>query len=550
MKKYSFEKTGNVYVVGDCHGEFKSLFHNIKSRLVVKDEDIDAPHPKEIERQARRRALEEAMRNQPMDPAGNGRPFTYEDFRRRGRMTYTFSNSSAKKSSYKPSQSPYEGAIFIVAGDCGLGFYKPKYYDDLFSKFNKVLAYNNVTILFVRGNHDDPAYFDGETINYSNIKAIPDYSVVSTAVGNILCVGGAISLDRTWRTQQEARINKFSPSFRRVLYWKDEAPVFDEEKLKEVVKECKIDYVVTHTAPSFAEPNSHTGLDDWAENDPKLIEDVRNERIVMDKIFECLRENGTRPLYWAYGHFDYGCIERRSDTIFRALHDGFNPMNILADYSSFTQMEEEKKRKSKAKKMIVNQPQEIEAPQEDNHAGGIRVEALVNDGRYVVRNDGNLYEAAGDLYADEAAHEEEGMTIEGDDNMQEAPNGNMEERIEDALDEEFTMPNAPGINGRNEFAPVWEGLHNADGVTIEAGRPAQTVATNATIAATADHAHGRTPDDDERYRRFRQMLDDATRRLNEAANIGGFATARPNGNDYYDHLFTFDSETTNGTAGG
>ena len=540
MKKYSFEKSGVVYVLGDCQGEFKSLFHNIKSRLVVKDEDVDAPHPKEIERQARRRALEEAMRNQPL-PEGHGRPFTYEDFRRRARaMTYTFadSNTISKKSS-KMSRSPYDGAIFIVAGDCGLGFYKPKYYDDLFSKFNKVLAYNNATILFVRGNHDDPAYFDGETINYSNIKAIPDYSVVMTGVGNILCVGGAISIDRTWRMEQEGRINRFSPSFKRVLYWKDEAPVFDEEKIKEIAKECgKIDYVVSHTAPSFAEPNTHVGLDDWAENDPKLIEDVRNERIVMDKIFESLRENGIKPSYWAYGHFDYGNIEKRSDTIFRALHDGYNPTDIFADVMSFNQMEAERKKKSKKKISATNITESLN----EGEADGMRLEEPGDNGhgRYFVRHD-------------------EGRPYIVERNEEFAPvdpgHQDMDEAIEEVLDDAYDEADAPGQNGPNPEAlhgPNPEALHGVedDGVTIEIGQPADAVTINPDAIGNIA-GHGADGTNAYRTNYYHQLMEEA-RRINEATLAGNrilrnAATGTQRiGADWYNDLLFADAETTNG----
>ena len=63
MKTYSFKDIINVYVLGDCHGEFKEYFHGIKNGLDIKSEDEDKPHPKELERQARKAAREQAMRN-------------------------------------------------------------------------------------------------------------------------------------------------------------------------------------------------------------------------------------------------------------------------------------------------------------------------------------------------------------------------------------------------------------------------------------------------------------------------------------------------------
>ena len=357
MKTYSFKDIVNVYVLGDCHGEFKDYFHGIKNGLDIKSEDEDKPHPKELERQARKAAREQAMRNA-------GRPQIAVDAQGRRYMRFaepprdnhggdngwaalSAAVSDTFKKMKKGKMAIYANSLFIIAGDCGLGFNKPKYYEDLFDKFNKVLSYNNSYIIMVRGNHDDPAYFDGERVNLSNIKAVPDYSVISAGGKNILCVGGAISLDRTWRIKQEQRINRFSTTKKKTIYWKDEAPVYNQEALDDITKNIKIDYVVSHTAPSFVSPENHAGLDDWSVDDSTLVSDVKEERRVLDKVFETLRDCDMRPKYWAYGHFDYCFIEKRSDTLFRGLGDGFNPLSIDMDIAQFFQNEEMRKKKKK-----------------------------------------------------------------------------------------------------------------------------------------------------------------------------------------------------------
>lgn len=360
MNTYSFENIKNVYVLGDCHGEFKTYFHAIKNGIDVHSEDEDAPHPKELERQARKAAREQAMRNAGRPQiAVDGHGRRYMRFAEPPRDNHGGDNGWATLSTaslsdtfkkMKKSAAYFSNAVFIIAGDCGLGFNKPKYYEDLFEKFNKVLAYNNTYIIMVRGNHDDPAYFDGKRINFSNIKAVPDYSVISANGKNILCVGGAISLDRTWRIKQEGRINRFSTTKKKTIYWKDEAPVYNQEALDDITKNVKIDCVVSHTAPSFVNPESHAGLDEWSIDDSSLISDVMEERRVLDKVFETLRDCDMRPKYWAYGHFDCGFIEKRSDTLFRGLGDGFNPVSIDMDIAQFFQNEEMRKKKGKEKK--------------------------------------------------------------------------------------------------------------------------------------------------------------------------------------------------------
>ena len=366
MKKYSFDNINNIYVIGDCHGEFKTYFHEIKKRLFVKDDDAEKPHPMEIERQARMKAREEASRNASLRNAmrghvirRNGGGLRFEMPRDITYATLSDSNTitNVKKAS-KNRSSQYSNSIFIVAGDCGIGFNKPKYYEDLFAKFNKILEYNNTFIIFVRGNHDDPAYFDGERINLSNIKAVPDYSVIEANKKSILCVGGAISTDRAWRKKQEERINRFASSYKKKLYWEGEAPVFDIDALTEIVKTTKVDYVVSHSAPSFASPETHGIVEDWAEGDTTLIDDMKNERITLDKVFNTLRDNGTKPSYWAYGHFNMCFLEKRSDTLFRALGDGFNPISIEDDITQFEVNEKLNKLKKKEKKSSYKKLQE------------------------------------------------------------------------------------------------------------------------------------------------------------------------------------------------
>lgn len=331
---YCISGIKNVFVIGDCHGEFRPFFGRIKSHLTVKSEDEDKPHPKEVERQARMAATMQTM------------------LRGRANINMGVFDGPFKPQSKLLAEGLYTNSLFIIAGDCGIGFNKQKYYMDLFERFNKILSYNNTYIMFVRGNHDDPSYFDGKTINLSNIKAVPDYSVINAKDTNILCIGGAISIDRKWRIKQEERINRFSTTKKKTIYWENERPIFNEPLLNEITNSIKIDCVVSHTAPSFVNPETHSGVDEWSKDDETLISDIQDERKVMDRVFETLRDKGTKPKYWAYGHFNLNCIEKRSDTIFRGLSDGFNPISIHMDIEQFELIEAEKKKKAKDKSKL------------------------------------------------------------------------------------------------------------------------------------------------------------------------------------------------------
>ena len=193
--------------------------------------------------------------------------------------------------------------LIIVAGDCGFGFNLPGYYDKLYQKCSKRLAKANNWIVFVRGNHDNPAYFDGQQVNYERWKAVPDYSVLKACGHTILCVGGAVTMERTWRESSE--YHHFHPAnpLQPDLYWSDEVPLYDQAKLEAISKDHSVDVVVTHTAPSFCEPKEKRTLAQWTAEDPLLPADVQRERKVMNDIHSFLKENGHFLEHWFYGHF-------------------------------------------------------------------------------------------------------------------------------------------------------------------------------------------------------------------------------------------------------
>jgi len=195
--------------------------------------------------------------------------------------------------------------LIIVAGDCGFGFFRSGYYENIYNKCQKRLAKANNWLVFVRGNHDNPAYFDGSQVNYERWKAVPDYSIIKACGHTILCVGGAVTMERTWREASE--YHHFHPAnpLQPDLYWPDEVPVYDQAKLGAITDACTVDTVVTHTAPSFCEPKEKRTLWQWSAEDITLHRDVKKERKVMDRIYTFLKEHSHPLLYWYYGHFHY-----------------------------------------------------------------------------------------------------------------------------------------------------------------------------------------------------------------------------------------------------
>lgn len=188
--------------------------------------------------------------------------------------------------------------LVIVAGDCGFGFEKQGYYDNIYRRIQKRLAAHNCWIAMVRGNHDNPAYFSEQLIHYERFRTVPDYSVIEACAHRILCIGGALSIDRRVRLEEMRR------SFAKNCYWADEMPVYSPDKLNEIAAtDIHIDTVITHTAPSFCEFVLKHGLDYWAQTDAALLCDSQTERQTMDAILAHLRRDGHPLTHWYYGHF-------------------------------------------------------------------------------------------------------------------------------------------------------------------------------------------------------------------------------------------------------
>lgn len=215
-----------------------------------------------------------------------------------------------------------ENAIILVAGDCGIGFEKPTYYEQLYNKLAATLGKANNLLLLLRGNHDDPAYFDGEQINYPYMKAIPDYSVLKFSGHTILCIGGATSIDRRER-QEVMWLNKLRNREERKCYWENEMPVFNDAAFCEIARsDLHIDTVVTHTAPSFCHPMGKGGISGWLAKDATLESDLIAERQTMDLIRNRLIADKHPVKDWFYGHFHESHTEYISGIRFSLLNIG------------------------------------------------------------------------------------------------------------------------------------------------------------------------------------------------------------------------------------
>jgi UDP-2,3-diacylglucosamine pyrophosphatase LpxH len=197
-----------------------------------------------------------------------------------------------------------KNTTIIQVGDFGAGFTSRARMDEEMTTLNQRLARNENNLLVIRGNHDDPAYFDGN-YNFSNIEFLADYTVREIEGKTYLFVGGALSIDRCVR---RAGID----------YWLDEKFVLDMDKLNAI--EGNVDIVIAHSSPSFCEPVHFNELV-WyyVAQDPALHNELLQERKDFETMYDTLKLNGHRIEYWFNGHFHFTKEELIKDTNFMLL---------------------------------------------------------------------------------------------------------------------------------------------------------------------------------------------------------------------------------------
>lgn len=167
---------------------------------------------------------------------------------------------------HKLSGYRVDNALIIHVGDVGVGFKSKRKEMENLKHFNNFLRKNGNTMLCIRGNHDNPEYFNGDCC-FSNLSLLPDYTNMEINNEEFLFVGGAISIDRLVRKPK-------------VSWWVEEEMILD----KSLIKKC--DILVTHTAPSWIGPNDKNGILWYTQKDANLWEECIEERKKIDRLIE------------------------------------------------------------------------------------------------------------------------------------------------------------------------------------------------------------------------------------------------------------------------
>ena len=222
----------------------------------------------------------------------------------------------------------YQNMNFIHVGDFNLGC-KPFYDEEKWLNIlNNTLIETNSMMYIIAGNHDDPNYFTNDLeqlkeyfktkkyncfnyknfsgdeyrkdpieyaeyiFNLSNIKIVPNYTVLDLCDKKILCVGGAISINR---------LEYIKHGWENIKYYKNENFYYDYNKIANL---RDIDIVVTHSSPNFCEPTAFNDIvyHYYNSGDLNLLKDLDHERHDIKLMHDVLISNNDIK-HWFNGHF-------------------------------------------------------------------------------------------------------------------------------------------------------------------------------------------------------------------------------------------------------
>jgi hypothetical protein len=315
MKIYDYTKYGQCFLAPSVDGRLDEIIGIINKGLPFSMPK--AIHPKELERLARIKKREEE-RN------------PYE-------IAAQFTTPQQKKKESKQKMFEYKNGVMIVAGSCGFGTKPIEYFEKRFSELNEYLVSSNFHILFVRGNNDDPSYFDEEKINFSNIKTLASNCVVKLSQYSCLCIGGGISFDREWKKEK-------SKEYGTTMYWDNEGIDFDIKEIEDAIKENDIACVITHEIPSFVSPSTGGYRNNrWFKNDKTLLADTIKCRTKLDSVYNELVKADKKPYVWWHTHIDNSNKQTINDILFKSSQyiDSLN--SIVHDHFGKYLTEDEKK---------------------------------------------------------------------------------------------------------------------------------------------------------------------------------------------------------------
>lgn len=204
-------------------------------------------------------------------------------------------------------------ADILVVGDFGAGFGRPNSMDVRYREIRSALEANDICLYTIRGNHDDPSFFDGAH-DFERLHFLPDHKMVELCGKRIYPIGGAVSTDidlvdpltRKSRRMQNDALIKFGSSKR--IWWEGEVPAQITEGLPE-----SADIIVSHEAPLSFAP---TPVREQHLRDATWLQVLESRRYLDDVL------KTVKPSFWLYGHYHKHFEGSLNGTAYRGLDIG------------------------------------------------------------------------------------------------------------------------------------------------------------------------------------------------------------------------------------
>jgi len=203
-----------------------------------------------------------------------------------------------------------ENADVLILGDFGVGFGGPNSMKVQYESVEKELNKRDVTIYTISGNHDDPAWFDGEH-DFERLKFLPSHQIIELCGKKIYPIGGAISVDidkklpgdKRSRREENEYLKRVGSSKR--VWWENEGCI---QKMKDLP--IRVDIIATHDAPLSFEPIVTRGDDVTYETWEKILDNRKYLDHVLYEV-KCSR--------WFYGHYHTSYSGHIGDMLYRCL---------------------------------------------------------------------------------------------------------------------------------------------------------------------------------------------------------------------------------------
>lgn len=176
----------------------------------------------------------------------------------------------------------------IQVGDMGVGF-RRNHGDMAWYSNPPFDAMSEGRHLFIRGNHDNPEVCRRQKY------WIPDGALLPEG---IYCLGGAVSIDRAYRTEG-------------LDWWPDEECSYAElERMIDEYASFKPEIVITHDCPASV------ANEILAAFNMRKIEDGSRTRVALERMLE-----RHRPRKWFFGHWHVSLTFERDATTFQCLDE-------------------------------------------------------------------------------------------------------------------------------------------------------------------------------------------------------------------------------------